>query len=170
MSNWCIALLGQQRRLLIKRNTIHEIQIAIQWILQRFLLFSQYLTSLIPPPPPPILSGCLLSEKTVWRNDPRIVVRHVNFSVNFRISLLVAILVCTRLISWNQPARAPHNPRRYTRAYLHVCTQYIYWGNKSDREREIREGKSAIEKGREEAKGERTKRRRARSSGVPPIP
>lgn len=49
--------------------------------------------------PPPILSGCLLSEKTVWRNDPGIVVRHVNFSVNFRISLLVAILVCTRLIS-----------------------------------------------------------------------
>lgn len=113
MSNyWCIASLGQRRRLLIKRNAIHEIQIAIQrLILRRFLLFSRYLTSLIPPSPSPstpILSGCLLSEKTVWRNDPSIVVRHVNFSVNFRISLLVAILVCTRLISWNQPARAPH--------------------------------------------------------------
>lgn len=64
-----------------------------------FLTFLAIFNLSHPPFPPPILSGCLLSEKTVWRNDPRIVVRHVNFSVNFRISLLVAILVCTRLIS-----------------------------------------------------------------------
>lgn len=82
MSNyWCIASLGQRRRLLIKRNAIHEIQIAIQrLILRRFLLFSRYLTSLIPPLPLPLHSYSLwlsverkdsMAERSQYRRSSR---------------------------------------------------------------------------------------------------
>lgn len=103
-------------------------------------------------------SGCPSSEKTVWRNDLRCrrSTRELFCQLSNRSERSYSRLHTIDFSETSQQGLS-HDPCRYTRAYLHVCTPYIHRGWKSERVRQegkerqgwkIQEGESATEKGR----------------------
>lgn len=103
-------------------------------------------------------SGCPSSEKTVWRNDLwcRRSTRELFCQLSNRSERSYSRLHTIDFSETSQQGLS-HDPCRYTRAYLHVCTPYTHRGWKSERVRQegkerqgwkIREGESATEKGR----------------------
>lgn len=103
-------------------------------------------------------SGCPSSEKTVWRNDLwcRRSTRELFCQLSNQSERSYSRLHTIDFSETSQQGLS-HDPCRYTRAYLHVCTPYTHRGWKSERVRQegkerqgwkIREGESATEKGR----------------------
>lgn len=103
-------------------------------------------------------SSCPSSEKTVWRNDLRCrrSTRELFCQLSNRSERSYSRLHTIDFSETSQQGLS-HDPCRYTRAYLHVCTPYTHRGWKSERVRQegkerqgwkIREGESATEKGR----------------------